>query len=53
MSESSSGGGGCFGYVTFILACLLGWALLFGVTYGGRHYRVSGCDSQHGVVVGP
>lgn len=55
MSEQSgnSGGDGCLGCVTLILACLAAWALLFGVTVGGRHYQIVDCSTERGVEVVP
>lgn len=50
MSDSSSGGCGCFGLILTILAL---WALLFGVTYKGQHYGINGCSCERGVEVGP
>ncbi len=46
MSDSGRSGG-C---VTTILAILLLWALLFGVTIGGRHYKLS-CSKDKGVEI--
>ena len=40
---SNSSGGGC-GCISIIAACLFVWALVFGVTVGGKHYGFSGCD---------
>lgn len=40
--------GGCIGTVLLVVAV---WALIFGVTVGGKHYGVSGCDTDHGVKV--
>lgn len=48
-SESDSGSGcGCIGLALGIVAL---WALVFGVTIGGHHYGISGCDVEHGVKV--
>jgi hypothetical protein len=44
----SCGGVGC---VTTILACVALWALVFGVTVGGKHYGMAGCDSNSGVTI--
>lgn len=51
MSESSSSGGGC-GCITIVVTCLFFWALIFGVTVGGKHYGLS-CSTEHGVQVTP
>lgn len=49
MSDNNSGGGcGCF---TFIIMCLIAWALVFGVTINGKHYGVAGCDPDNGVQI--
>lgn len=40
--------GGCLATVLLIVAA---WALVFGVTVGGKHYGISGCDTDHGVKV--
>jgi len=40
--------GGCLGTVLLIVGV---WALVFGVTVSGKHYGVSGCDTDHGVKV--
>lgn len=37
---------GCFSISLIVLAF---WALVFGVTVGGKHYGVAGCDTEHGV----
>ena len=50
MSDEKSGvqiGCGC---LSPILGFLLIWALLFGVTVGGRHYFID-CSCAHGVSV--
>jgi len=39
--------GGC---LPIVLTVLLLWALLFGVTYGGKHHGV-GCSCERGVTV--
>ena len=41
-------GTGCFG---LILGIVLLWALCFGVTIGGKHYGLAGCDTDRGVQV--
>lgn len=43
--------GGCLGCVGFILACILVWALLFGVTVSGKHYGIKDCSCAHGVEI--
>lgn len=55
VSEQSgnSGGDGCLGCITLILACIAFWALLFGVTVGGRHYQIVDCSTERGVEVVP
>lgn len=40
---------GCLGTVIW---CLLFWALLFGVTWHGRHYGIT-CSCDKGVEVAP
>jgi len=45
MSESSGGGCGCFSLVFFILFV---WAILYGVTFDGKHYELS-CSETRGV----
>lgn len=47
--EVSIGGGSC---LVTILGLILLWALLFGVTYKGKHYEID-CTSEHGVEVKP
>lgn len=49
MSEAKSGG--CLGCIGIILAILIMWALLFGVTVGGKHYGLSSCDTHHGLKI--
>src|SRR5262249_21799097 len=41
----------CGGCITTIVLCVVAWALIFGVTVGGKHYGMSGCDTDHGVKV--
>lgn len=48
-SSSSSSSGGC-GCLSFIVFCLVVWALLFGVSYGGKHYGLS-CSADKGVEI--
>jgi hypothetical protein len=45
----SSSGGGC-GCVSLILTCVVVWAVIFGVTIGGKHYGMS-CSCKRGVDV--
>ncbi len=42
---------GCFGCVGFILTCMVLWALIFGITYGGKHHGVTCGNGSQGVVV--
>lgn len=44
---SASGGCGCLGLIVTIVAL---WALIFGVTYGGKHHEMS-CSCNRGVEV--
>lgn len=46
MSRSSSGASSQYGLVHLILAVMLVWALLFGVTIDGKHYGVAGCSES-------
>lgn len=46
--RTSSGGGGCFGCLTFILFVMTLWALLFGVTVDDTHYEIE-CNAKQGV----
>lgn len=48
--SNDSGGSGC-GCITLPVFCILLWAILFGVTVNGKHYGISGCSYDHGVVV--
>ena len=50
MSETK-GNDDCFGCVGLILTCLFFWALIFGVTYGGKHHGVTCGNDSQGVVV--
>ena len=45
-----SKGGGCFGCLGIIAFFIVMWALIFGVTLGGRHYGLS-CSMEHGVTI--
>lgn len=47
--EAESDGLGC---LKFVLTMIVLWALLFGVTWKGRHHGVS-CTCDRGVVVTP
>lgn len=38
-----SASGGCVGCIGTIVVLIMAWALIFGVTIGGKHYGVSGC----------
>jgi hypothetical protein len=42
---------GCFRCVGLILMCMLIWALIFGVTYGGVHHGVTCGNGSQGVVI--
>lgn len=44
-SSGSGGGGGC-GCLDFVVTVLVLWALIFGVTVGGKHYGIKGCDTD-------
>lgn len=44
-----SGCGGCLGVILLVFVL---WALIFGVTIGGRHHSI-GCSVTNGVEVGP
>lgn len=48
-SNTKSSGGGC-GCLSIVLFMLLMWALIFGITVGGKHYEIS-CSCNRGVVV--
>lgn len=50
VETSVSLGFGCFGCLSLILFAFLLWALVYGVTIGGRHYSVS-CTTEHGVAL--
>ena len=50
MADDSTVHVGCSGCLTFIVGALLLWALLFGVTYDGKHYGVT-CSCSRGVVI--
>lgn len=49
--EDQSGGGCGCGCVSVVLLIFALWALCFGVTIGGKHYGVAGCDCNHGVML--
>ena len=49
-SNDSGGGSGC-GCITLPVFCIILWAILFGVTVDGKHYGISGCSCDRGVVV--
>ncbi len=42
---------GCGGCLVTIILIIVAWAFLFGVTVGGVHYGISGCDDSNGVSV--
>ncbi len=46
---TDSGNSGGWGCVSFVLFCIVAWALLFGVTVGTKHYGLIGCDAANGV----
>lgn len=48
MSDESKDGCGCFSLIFFGIVM---WALVFGVTVGGKHYGIAGCDTDHGVKI--
>lgn len=41
-------GSGCF---KFVLVCILLWALVCGVSVGGKHYGLRGCSCDRGVEI--
>ena len=43
--------GGCGGCLIFCISVIIVWALLFGVTIGGVHYGLGGCDPESGVTI--
>ena len=43
--DGENDSGGCTGCLTTIGVVVLLWALVFGVTIGGKHYGFSGCSS--------
>jgi hypothetical protein len=47
MSSHSVQVNGC---LPIILTCIIAWALIFGVTYEGKHYGLN-CSCAHGVEV--
>jgi hypothetical protein len=42
--------GGSWGCFWFVLLCLFLWALIFGVSWNGKHYAL-GCSCSKGVEV--
>lgn len=46
--DVNSEGPGCF---TFVLGVIALWALLFGVTVGGKHYGLRSCSCDRGVEI--
>lgn len=40
---------GCGGCISAVLGFLLLWAIVFGVTVGGKHYGISGCSTDKGL----
>jgi hypothetical protein len=49
-TKPSSSGGSPFGCLAVIATLFVLWALVFGITVGGRKYEV-GCSCDRGVVV--
>jgi hypothetical protein len=49
--EVSGNGGGCLGCMGFIICVVIIWALIFGVTIGGKHYGISSCSTEKGVQI--
>lgn len=49
-SSGGGGGGGC-GCLSIVVFFLLMWALIFGVTFEGKHYSI-GCGCDESVSVG-
>jgi len=47
MNSSGGGGGGC-GCLSFVVFILLLWALVFGVSWGGKHHEIN-CSQNRGV----
>lgn len=50
--ESSSSSSSPFGCIGCIVTVLVLWALIFGVTFSGKHYDLS-CSCNKGVEVAP
>jgi len=46
---STNNDSGC-GFVTLVFSLIIAWALIFGVTYRGKHYGL-GFSCDHGVTV--
>jgi len=46
-----SGGCGQGGCITLVLGIILLWALIFGVTWQGKHYGLGRCSPHGGVEV--
>ena len=46
---SDENNGGCLGCLGVILVTVMIWALLFGVTIGGKHYGIKDCSVEKGV----
>lgn len=49
MAEAEASGGTC-GCLSFVIFCILVWALVFGLTIGGTHYSME-CTSDRGVFI--
>lgn len=52
MTKSEPESDSPFGCIGCVLTVIVLWALLFGVTYGGKHYGLS-CSCANGVEVAP
>lgn len=52
VTDKSSSDDSPLGCIGCVLTVIVLWALLFGVTYGGKHYGLS-CSCAKGVEVGP
>jgi hypothetical protein len=51
--EKKSGGGSGCGCFSTIATLLVLWALIFGVTVGGKHHRITSCSCEKGIEVTP
>jgi len=50
MAELELNTGGCLGCIGTVVAIIVLWALIFGVTIGGQHYGLN-CSCNDGVEV--